>query len=54
MVFVWQALMAALLPVAIRDVPASIDPFVAHLARDRTRCRERKAALFERQCRSRA
>lgn len=48
MVFVWQAIAAALLPVALRDVPARLGPFLAHLARDGTRCRERGAARFER------
>ena len=40
MVFVWQAVTAALLPIALRDVPRLLGPFLAHLARDRSRCRE--------------
>ena len=53
MVFVWQAITAALLPIALRDVPARLAPFLAHLARDGTRCRERRAARFARRLRAR-
>jgi hypothetical protein len=51
MVFVWQAITAALLPIALRDVPALLGPFRAHLARDGARCRERRAAQFVRRLR---
>ena len=51
MVFVWQAITAALLPIALRDVPTLLGPFLAHLARDGTRCRERRAARFVRHLR---
>jgi hypothetical protein len=53
MVFVWQAVTAALLPIALRDVPTLLGPFLAHLARDGTRCRERRAARFARRLRER-
>lgn len=53
MVFVWQAVTAALLPIALRDVPTLLGRFLAHLARDGTRCRERRAARFARRLRER-
>lgn len=53
MVFVWQAITAALLPIALRDVPVLLGTFLAHLARDGTRCRERRAARFARRLRGR-
>lgn len=46
MVFVWQAINAALLPISLRDVPALLGSFLAHLARDHSRCRERQGAKF--------
>jgi hypothetical protein len=51
MVFVWHAITAALLPIALRDVPTRLGPFLAHLARDGTRCREGRAARFVRHLR---
>ena len=48
MVFVWQAINAALLPISLRNVPTLLDSFLAHLGRDGTRCRERRAAAFVR------
>jgi hypothetical protein len=53
MVFVWQAVTAALLPIALRDVPARLGPFLMHLARDGIHCRERRAARFARRLRAR-
>lgn len=53
MVFVWQAVTAALLPIALRNVPALVGTFLAHLARDGTRSRERRAARFARGLRER-
>lgn len=53
MVFVWQAVTAALLPIALRDVPRLLGQFRAHLARDGTCCRERRAARFARRLRER-
>lgn len=54
MVFVWQAVTAALLPIALRDVPTLLGTFLAHLARDGgNRCRERRAARFARRLRKR-
>lgn len=53
MVFVWQAVTAALLPIALRDVPTRLGPFLLHLARDGTHCRERRAARFARRLRER-
>lgn len=53
MVFIWQAVTAALLPIALRDVPTRLRPFLAHLARDGNRCREPRAARFARGLRTR-
>ena len=49
MTFVWQMLMAALLPVSLRDVPHLLALFLEHLARSATRCRDRQAEAFRRQ-----
>jgi heme exporter protein D len=46
MVFVWQAVTAALIPISLRDVPTLLARFLEHLARDGARCRERRAAAF--------
>lgn len=48
MTFVWQALKAALLPIALRDVPRLMARFLEHLQRGNVRCRERRAAAFTR------
>jgi hypothetical protein len=48
MTFVWQTLMAALLPISLRDVPRLLARFLEHLARSATKCRERQVAAFVR------
>jgi hypothetical protein len=47
MVFVWQTLMAALLPISLRDVPLGLERFLEHLHRSNG-SGERRAAIFER------
>lgn len=46
--FVWQALKAALLPIALRNVPLLLERFLEHLGRWRDGYRERRAAVFNR------
>jgi len=48
MFFVWRTLCAALLPIALRDVPRALERFLEHLSRRREGCRERRAAVFYR------
>ncbi len=47
MVFVWQTLMAALLPISLRDVPLGLERFLEHLHRSNG-SQKRSAATFER------
>jgi len=46
MTMVWSSLCAALLPIALRNVPAALDRFLEHLSRSNDKCRERRAAVF--------
>ena len=48
MTLVWRGICAALLPIALRDMPHALTRFLEHLARDNSRCRERRAAAFYR------
>ena len=48
MTLVWRGLCAALLPIALREIPNALGRFLEHLARDHQRCRERRAATFYR------
>ena len=48
MTFVWRGICAALLPIALRDIPSALSRFLEHLARDGQKCRERHAAAFYR------
>lgn len=48
MTFVWRAICAALLPIALADVPRALDRFLEHLSRQRAGFRERRAAVFYR------
>jgi hypothetical protein len=48
MTFVWRTLCAALLPIALRDVPRALLRFLQHLGRRREGFRERRAAIFYR------
>jgi len=48
MAFVWRTLCAALLPIALRDVPRALERFLEHLSRRREGFRERRAAIFYR------
>ena len=48
MTLVWRGICAALLPIALRDIPSALDRFLQHLARDKQKCRERRAAVFYR------
>ena len=48
MTFVWRTLCAALLPIALRDVPRALARFLEHLARRSDGFRERRAAAFYR------
>lgn len=50
-VLLWSALIAALLPLALRDVPESLPEFVAHLGRGNEKVRERRADAFKRHLR---
>ena len=45
-VIVWSALVAALLPVSLRNVPEALPDFLAHLKRSNEKVRERKADAF--------
>lgn len=45
-VIIWSALIAALLPVSLRDVPRALPRFLAHLGRSNEKVRERKADAF--------
>jgi hypothetical protein len=49
MTFVWHSLIAALVPVALRDIPLALERFLQHLARSGRRKRERSADRFRRQ-----
>lgn len=48
MTLVWRGICAALLPLALRDMPSALGRFLEHLARDGQKCRERRAAAFYR------
>jgi len=48
MTFVWRTLCAALLPIALRDVPCALERFLEHLSRRSSGRRERRAAIFYR------
>jgi hypothetical protein len=48
MTLVWRALCAALLPIALRDLPRALERFLAHLSRCGSRSRERRAVVFYR------
>ena len=48
MTLVWQAIKAALLPIALRDLPSLLERFLEHLHRRSDGPRERRAALFTR------
>ena len=48
MTLVWQSLCAALLPLTLRDIPASLERYLEHLGRCRTGTRERRATVFRR------
>jgi hypothetical protein len=48
MTFVWHTLCAALLPIALRDVPRALECFLEHLGRRNEGFRERRAAIFYR------
>jgi hypothetical protein len=48
MTFVWRTLCAALLPIALRDVPRALERFLEHLGRRNEGFRERRAAIFYR------
>lgn len=49
MTFVWHSLIAALIPIALRDIPLALERFLQHLARSGRRLRERAADRFRRQ-----
>ena len=51
MTFVWHSLIAALVPVTLRDVPQALERFLQHLARSGRKARERGADRFRRQIR---
>jgi hypothetical protein len=51
MTLLWQSISAALLPIALRDVPKALERFLEHLQRHRSRHRERAAVLFNRHLR---
>ncbi len=46
MTMVWGSLCAALLPIALRDVPTALHRFLEHLARPNETRRLRRAAVF--------
>jgi len=48
MTLIWQAIKAAFLPIALRDVPALLGRFLEHLQRRSDGNRERRAILFKR------
>jgi hypothetical protein len=48
MTFAWRATCAALLPIALADVPRALDRFLTHLSRQCAGFRERRAAIFYR------
>ncbi len=47
-VLLWGALIAALLPMALRQVPGALPGFLEHLGRGKEKVRERKADAFVR------
>ena len=54
MTLVWRGICAALLPIALRDIPRALERFLEHLERDKPKCRERRAAVFYRTLREEA
>lgn len=46
MTLTWRALCAALLPIALRDIPRALDRFLQHLCRYAEGNRQRRAARF--------
>lgn len=42
----WSALIAALLPLGLRQVPGALPEYIAHLGRGKEKVRERKADAF--------
>jgi hypothetical protein len=48
MVLTWRALCAALLPIALREIPHALHRFLDHLSRHSEGNRERRAAQFYR------
>jgi len=48
MTWVWRTICAALIPIALREVPRALERFLLHLARQRTGYRERRVAAFYR------
>ena len=49
MTFVWHSLIAALVPIALRDIPLALERFLQHLARSGAKARERGADRFRHQ-----
>jgi hypothetical protein len=49
MTFVWHSLIAALVPIALRDIPLALERFLHHLARSGRKARERSVDRFRRQ-----
>lgn len=47
----WHALIAALLPIALRDIPTRLHVFLDHLARAGYKSRPRSVDLFSRHLR---
>ena len=48
MILTWRALCAALLPIALREIPRALHRFLEHLRRHSEGNRERRAARFVR------
>ena len=48
MTFVWHCLIAALVPIALRDISLALERFLQHLARSGRKARERSADAFRR------
>jgi hypothetical protein len=48
MTFIWHSLIAALIPIALREVPLAIERFLLHLARAGRKARERAVDRFRR------
>ena len=46
MVFVWQAVCAALLPIRLSHIPTAIDGYLEHLARSNKHTRRRQIPTF--------